>query len=100
SRLASRISWHSAREPCNVTHRASVLGQWPVSSVTDPGNDGPWFMALCRPNYGRKRRSGRLSMAHYQTKPALDTVDPVWVRVRREAEEVVKREPELATFIY
>ena len=39
-------------------------------------------------------------MAHYQTKPALDTVDPVWVRVRREAEEVVKREPELATFIY
>ena len=39
-------------------------------------------------------------MAHYQVKPALDTVDPVWVRVRREAEEVVKSEPELATFIY
>jgi serine O-acetyltransferase len=39
-------------------------------------------------------------MAHYQVRPALDTVDPVWVRVRREAEEVVKREPELATFIY
>jgi serine O-acetyltransferase len=33
-------------------------------------------------------------------KPVLDTVDPVWVRVRREAEEVVKSEPELATFIY
>jgi serine O-acetyltransferase len=39
-------------------------------------------------------------MAQYQAKPALDTVDPVWVRIRREAEEVVRREPELATFIY
>ena len=39
-------------------------------------------------------------MAQYQAKPALDTVDPVWVRVRREAEEIVRREPELATFIY
>jgi serine O-acetyltransferase len=39
-------------------------------------------------------------MAQYQVKPALDTVDPVWVRVRREAEDVVKREPELASFIY
>ncbi|HEY2533037.1 MAG TPA: serine O-acetyltransferase [Xanthobacteraceae bacterium] len=39
-------------------------------------------------------------MAQYQTRPALDTVDPVWARVRREAEEVVRREPELATFIY
>jgi len=39
-------------------------------------------------------------MAHYQTKPALDTVDPVWMRVRREAEDIVRCEPELATFIY
>ena len=41
-------------------------------------------------------------MAQHQTKlrNALDTVDPVWVRVRREAEEVVRREPELASFIY
>ncbi len=39
-------------------------------------------------------------MAHYQTKPALDTVDPVWGRIRREAEEVVRREPEFATFVY
>jgi serine O-acetyltransferase len=30
----------------------------------------------------------------------LDAVDPVWARVRREAEEVVRREPELATFLY
>ncbi len=39
-------------------------------------------------------------MAHYQTKLALDTVDPVWARIRREAEDTVRREPELATFIY
>jgi serine O-acetyltransferase len=30
----------------------------------------------------------------------LDKVDPVWVQIRREAEEVARREPELATFIY
>jgi serine O-acetyltransferase len=41
-------------------------------------------------------------MAQHQTRAAsaLDTVDPVWVRLRREADEVVRREPELATFIY
>ena len=31
---------------------------------------------------------------------ALDKVDPVWARVRGEAEEIARREPELATFIY
>ncbi len=31
---------------------------------------------------------------------ALGTLDPVWARLRNEAEEVVRREPELATFIY
>jgi serine O-acetyltransferase len=36
-----------------------------------------------------------------QSKPTLvEKVDPVWARLRREAEDVVKREPELATFIY
>src|ERR1700691_390143 len=43
---------------------------------------------------------GGSGMAQYQTKPAIDTVDPVWARVRREAEEAVRREPELASFIY
>src|SRR5271169_2070766 len=60
----------------------------------------PLVCSSRRPNYDRTRRSRRLSMAQYQAKPVLDTVDPVWVRVRREAEEAVKREPELATFIY
>jgi len=39
-------------------------------------------------------------MAQHQVKPALDKVDPVWARIRREAEDIVRREPELATFIY
>ena len=39
-------------------------------------------------------------MAQYQAKPALDKVDPVWARIRREAEDIARREPELATFIY
>ena len=41
-------------------------------------------------------------MAQYQTRPVrgLDKVDPVWARIRTEAEDVARREPELATFIY
>jgi serine O-acetyltransferase len=37
---------------------------------------------------------------HVQPRSALDKVDPVWARIRAEAEEVVRREPELAAFIY
>jgi serine O-acetyltransferase len=41
-------------------------------------------------------------MAQHQTrlKSGLETVDPVWSRIRHEAEEVVRREPELTSFIY
>jgi serine O-acetyltransferase len=40
-------------------------------------------------------------MAQQQKKPyVVKKVDPVWARLREEAEEVVRREPELATFIY
>ena len=39
-------------------------------------------------------------MAQQQTKPAIDKVEPVWTRVRREAEEIAQREPEIASFIY
>src|SRR5262249_43745009 len=39
-------------------------------------------------------------MAQQQAKSALDKVDPVWTRIRREAEEIVRREPEIASFIY
>ncbi|HET9904573.1 MAG TPA: serine O-acetyltransferase [Xanthobacteraceae bacterium] len=41
-------------------------------------------------------------MAQHQTKlkRGLDTVDPVWRRIRDEAESVVRDEPELASFIY
>jgi serine O-acetyltransferase len=41
-------------------------------------------------------------MAQQHTRPVkgLDKVDPVWRRIRDEAEEVARREPELAGFIY
>src|SRR5262249_16431659 len=41
-------------------------------------------------------------MARERTKAAsvLDKVDPVWARIRSEAEEVVRREAELATVMY
>jgi serine O-acetyltransferase len=41
-------------------------------------------------------------MAQLKTRPSrtLDKVDPVWARIRTEAEEAARREPELATFIY
>jgi serine O-acetyltransferase len=43
-----------------------------------------------------------MTMAHQQTRPAatIDKVDPVWTRIRGEAEEVTRREPELTTFMY
>jgi serine O-acetyltransferase len=41
-------------------------------------------------------------MGQHQVRPrnALDTVDPVWTKIRREAEDVARNAPELATFIY
>jgi serine O-acetyltransferase len=41
-------------------------------------------------------------MAQQQTRQvsALDKLDPVWARIRKEADEVARREPELASFIY
>jgi serine O-acetyltransferase len=42
------------------------------------------------------------NLSHQKTKSSsvLGKVDPVWARIRAEAEEIVQREPELATFIY
>jgi serine O-acetyltransferase len=37
---------------------------------------------------------------HTRFAEALDKVDPVWARIRSEAEAVVRQEPELASFIY
>src|SRR2546421_8837551 len=42
-------------------------------------------------------------MAMHQINPQgakLAALDPIWDRVRHEAEDIVRREPELAAFIY
>jgi len=42
-------------------------------------------------------------MAIHQVSPQgakLAALDPIWDRVRTEAEDIVRREPELASFIY
>jgi len=39
-------------------------------------------------------------MAQQQGVKPLQKLDPVWSRVRSEAEDIVRREPEIATFIY
>ena len=41
-----------------------------------------------------------MAQRHARAADALDKVDPVWARIRSEAEEAVRREPELSTFIY
>jgi len=45
----------------------------------------------------------RAVMAMHQINPQgakLASLDPIWDRVRTEAEDIVRREPELASFIY
>src|SRR5438046_7686371 len=49
------------------------------------------------------RTCGSRPMAMHQITPQgakLAALDPIWDRVRTEAEDIVRREPELATFIY
>jgi len=41
-----------------------------------------------------------MSQQQIRTVNVLDKVDPVWTRIRREAEAVVRQEPELSSFIY
>jgi len=42
----------------------------------------------------------KMAKTQLDAHPTLVTVDPIWTRVRAEAEDIVRREPELATFIY
>src|SRR5437868_9144588 len=49
------------------------------------------------------RTCGSKPMAMHQINPQgskLAALDPIWDRVRTEAEDIVRREPELASFIY
>src|SRR5215831_8904930 len=101
-RLATRsskprlsISLTNAHEPCAGRWRALALFRtlWHT-----------WRLRKCdkRPMWRSRDARSAWFMAQYQTRPAraLDKVDPVWARIRSEAEDIARREPELATFIY
>jgi serine O-acetyltransferase len=45
-------------------------------------------------------REATMNQQQTKTLNVLDKVDPVWARIRREAELVVRQEPELSSFIY
>src|SRR5258708_15269150 len=46
----------------------------------------------------RERRS--MAQQHSKSQAVIRKVDPVWAKIRTEAEEVVRNEPEIGTFIY
>jgi serine O-acetyltransferase len=55
--------------------------------------------------YGARRNTGKsettMAMHHVNPQnPKLAALDPIWDRIRSEAEDIVRREPELASFIY
>src|SRR5215470_3706255 len=63
------------------------------------------LLGLCLASWYRMRREfvGSGPMAMHQINPQggkLATLDPIWDRIRSEAEDIVHREPELASFIY
>jgi len=41
-----------------------------------------------------------MAQQHSKSPAAIQKVDPVWAKIRTEAEDVVRREPEIGTFIY
>ena len=41
-----------------------------------------------------------MAQQHSKSQAAIQKVDPVWARIRTEAETVVRSEPEIGTFIY
>src|SRR5258708_39672847 len=47
-----------------------------------------------------KPRRRRTAMAQPQRITPIESVDPIWARIRSEAEAVVRQEPQLASFIY
>jgi serine O-acetyltransferase len=63
---------------------------------------GSTAVPTCARTFALANNGREATMAQQQTRfvNALDKLDPVWARVRREADEVVRREPELASFIY
>ena len=41
-----------------------------------------------------------MAQQHSKSQAAIQKVDPVWAKIRTEAEDVVRSEPKIGTFIY
>ena len=41
-----------------------------------------------------------MAQQHPRSQAVIQKVDPVWAKIRTEAEDIVRREPEIGTFIY
>src|SRR5258708_9520124 len=54
----------------------------------------------CAKTTARMRARQSMAPQHSKSSAAIQKVDPVWEKIRTEAEDVVRREPEIGTFIY
>src|SRR5258708_31752266 len=54
----------------------------------------------CAKTTARMRERRSMAQQHSKSPAAIQKVDPVWAKIRTEAEDVVRREPEIGTFIY
>src|SRR5262249_12348782 len=96
--MACPFSRNPHRERPAAFARLMVVNASPALAAQSP------YTSIAQANCA-KLTSGRNAretiMAQRQMRVgALEKVDPVWARIRGEAEEIARREPELATFIY
>jgi serine O-acetyltransferase len=81
-----------------------ACGSWFPAGLRAGGDFAPpgWRYSTAAPTCAKTLATEEAIMAQQQTRQvsALDKLDPVWARIRKEADEVARREPELASFIY
>src|SRR5712671_6064072 len=70
---------------------------WRVPSRGGAPTEGSLSVLHSKNTDPRRRRT---AMAQPQRITPIESVDPIWARIRSEAEAVVRQEPQLASFIY
>src|SRR5262245_9283149 len=75
-----------------------MISRWKLLGSLRSSVRGPNCARTTAPDGACRERR----MAQKQVKPAsaIQKLDPVWAKIRTEAEDVVRREPEIGTFIY